>query len=280
MALIDLLAGAGVTPIREPFSLDYLLYTPAKPWQPGFDPGEGGQPLVSCLMATSGERPSIRFALECYQRQLHPAREMVIVTYLDRVQAVQALVEEMVIANAAVHGVSRDLTLGEMRNVTVGRSNGHILIQWDDDDLYDPARITAAIAFLTSSPVAATLLSRVLIWWPARRLAAISLGRMWEASVAVWRAQAPVYPSLNRMEDTHAIHNLTSTRPVVACDLPLLYVYVAHGGNTCEDDHFEGHLTEATCALRGDEYEELMGMLAQRMPIRAYEAALGISAPA
>jgi hypothetical protein len=112
----------------------------------------------------------------------------------------------------------------------------------------------------------------VLIWWPERQLAAISRQRLWEGSIALWRADAPVYPSLEREEDARALTFLTSTRPAVVCDAPLLYVYVAHGDNISGGDHFERHLREAGSVLRGSDYDELMQVLAKRMPIHDYRA--------
>ena len=274
MSLIDLLHGAGVTPISEPFSLGYQVYASGSPHPIGPTPTNADDLLVSCLMITSGDRPMIRFALECYQRQLHRKRELVIVTYLDRVDWVRSQLESLGITDASVHGVGRDLTLGDMRNVSVARSTGLVLIQWDDDDLHDPARISAALAMLVNSSVASAVLSRVLFWWPRRELAAVSVSRLWESAGLTWRAHAPVYRSLNRLEDTHALECLTSTRSVLAFDLPLLYVYVAHGDNTCGDDHFETHLAQSTCVLRGADYHDLMALLAPRMPILEYQAAM------
>jgi hypothetical protein len=274
MALADLLASVAVKPTTDRFPLNYALYEPdgrqSRSALGGRRSGRGENPLVSCLMVTSGERWSIRWSLQCYARQLYAARELVIVTYLDRVSWVQQLVETMGIRDVRVYGVGRELSLGEMRNVSLARSHGEVLIQWDDDDLYDQARITVAVALLTASTGVAAFLWRVLIWWPDREIAAISEERLWEASMAVWRDHAPIYPSLNRLEDTTAMEFLSSTRTVVSCDSPLLYVYIAHGANTCEPEHFEGHLARSPCVLRGADYAELIQMLSERMPIEAY----------
>ncbi len=277
MALIDTLTAAGVEPITGPIRADCTLFQasvgPLRVRRPLAGPAG---PLVSCLMVTSGERSSIRLALECYRRQLYGRREMVIVTYLDRLEAVRAVLEALGVADASLHGVGRGLSLGEMRNVAVARAGGDILVQWDDDDLCDPARITTAAAILTQSPAAAAMLWRVLIWWPQLETAAVSESRLWENSIAVWRENAPVYPALNRLEDTHAVEYLAATQSVAAVEMPLLYVYVAHGANTCEDEHFLGHMQRAACVLRGADYAELIGLLANRMPILDYRVGVGL----
>jgi len=270
MTVAETLARVGVTPADQLAALDCTVFQPDAARSLRVLSRSAGPALVSCLMTTSGQRASIRFALECYRRQLYQHRELVIVTYRDRVRAVEDVVAELGIATASVHGVGRDLALGEMRNVSVGRARGEILIQWDDDDLYDPARISVAGALLTQTTAAATLLWRVLLWWPEREMAAISVKRLWEPTVAYWRDHAPVYPSLNREEDTRSVAFVASTRPVVGCDQPLNYVYVVHGRNTCETEHFEGHFEQASCVLRGEAYAELLDMLAARMPVRDY----------
>lgn len=279
--LLDTLARCGVARVadgdpRPAFALATSQDGVTVGAYPGDEFEQRLDPMVSCLMVTSGERFSISLALECYRRQLHKRREIVIVTYLDRVAGLRKLVDANGVGNASVHGVGRDLTLGEMRNVAVGRSRGDILIQWDDDDLYDPARISAAVALLTRSNAAATLLWRLLIWCPERELAAISVGRPWEGSMAVWRAHAPVHPSLNRMEDSHAVEFLASTRALALCSVPYLYVYVAHGRNTCDAQHFETHLAHAARVMRGKPYRKLIEGLALRMPILEYRAGLGL----
>ena len=270
MTLADTLRDLDVRSMNGPINLDCTLHEPGGTSLPLRQLTRGGVgSMVSCLMVTTGERYAIRSALECYRRQLYDNRELVIVTYLDRAGALRDLLDAEGV-DAELHGVGRDLSLGEMRNVAVARSHGHLLIQWDDDDLSDPARITVAEAILSQTLAAALLLRRVLIWWPERELAAISTSRLWEGSIAMWRADAPIYPSLNRMEDTHALEFLTSTRAVASCDLPLLYVYVVHGRNTCEEQHFEGHVGQAACVFRGQEFADLTQMLAGRMPILDY----------
>ncbi|HEX4197827.1 MAG TPA: hypothetical protein VHZ26_10325 [Caulobacteraceae bacterium] len=286
MALIDTFRRVGVSPADSRVSYDWTLHTPDarhpfhkrrlfNPKESDFEdgaPSEVGEPLVSCLMVTTGERFSIGCALECYRRQLYENRELVIVTYGDRLDAVQRLVEASGVANASVHAAGRDLALGEMRNMALGRARGEILVQWDDDDLYDPLRISAAATLLSRSSASAALLRRMLIWWPDRELAAISASRSWEGSIAVWRAFAPVYPALDREEDIHAVGFLARTSPLLGFDASLLYVHVAHGGNTREASHFERHLRDATCVLRGSDYAELIALLATRMPILDYRA--------
>jgi hypothetical protein len=282
MALADTLKRAGVTPIfghnlqlgfnlMEPKDTEHLL----RRRRPAFD--KRVNPLVSCLLVTTGARSRLAQAIECYRRQAYGARELVIVTHPDGLQAVTQLVGASGASGVSVHCVGREMLLGDCRNVAIARAKGDIVMQWDDDDLYDQVRISVAVALLTQSPAIAAMLSRVLVWWPARRLAAISERRFWEGSLAVWREHAPFYPSLALGEDTPAVDFLASTRPIATYDAPLLYVYTVHGANTWDEPHFEEILERSEHLIEGADYEELIALLTQRMPMGDYEA--GASPP-
>jgi len=233
-----------------------------------------GSPMVSCMMVTNGDREVIRHALECYRRQTYENRELVVVTHPDGLDRVQPLAACSGAPNITVHSVGRDMTLGDCRNLAVARSRGDIVLQWDDDDLYDPLRVAVAVELLTQSPAAAVMLARVLVWWPQRRLAAISERRVWEGSIAVWRDHASPYPSLARGEDTVAVDALTSTRITATYDAPLLYVYTVHERNTWDTEHFQEIFERAQVLIQGDQYAELMRLMSARTPIVEYAADL------
>jgi hypothetical protein len=230
-------------------------------------------------MVTTGARRTVAQAIECYRRQAYGARELVIVTHPDGLKAVTELVGASGATGVSVHCIGREMLLGDCRNLAVARAKGEIVMQWDDDDLYDPARISVAVALLTQSPAIAALLARVLFWWPARRLAAISERRFWEGSLAVWREHAPFYPSLAQGEDTVAVDFLAKTRPIATYDAPLLYVYAFHGSNTWDAPHFEEIVQRSERLIEGADYEELIALLAERMPLRDYEAGLTPAKP-
>ncbi|HEX4197828.1 MAG TPA: glycosyltransferase family A protein [Caulobacteraceae bacterium] len=276
MALIDTLGAAAAVPISgSDLRLDFSLLAPSD-----HSPFEGGgptapdraNPRVSCLMVTTGRRAVIRHSLECYRRQAYENRELVVVTQPDGLQAVSDFVADSGAANVAIHCVGPEMTLGDCRNVSIARSRGEMLMHWDDDDLYDPLRITAAVALLSQSRAAAALLARVLIWWPRRRIAAISKRRLWEGTITVLREYAPAYPSLAKGEDTPPVSALARTRPIATYDFPLLYVYTVHAGNTWDTRHFEEMFEKAECVIQDEDYVELIHLLSARMPVLEYEA--------
>ncbi len=227
-------------------------------------------PLVSCLMVTRGDRFTVKYALECYKNQTYRRRELVVIVDRGNVADLKALLDSMAIDGAGVHAAPAGLTLGALRNLAVEQARGDIVIQWDDDDLYDPLRIKTCVDVLTQMPAAAVLLARLLLWWPARELAAISGERLWEGSIAMWRARAPAYPGLARGEDTPVVEALVETQQIVATDAPLLYVYAKTQANTWHTGHFEKLFAASDYVVRGDEYRELLELLSARVPIEAY----------
>ena len=50
-------------------------------------------------------------------------------------------------------------------------------------------------------------------------------------------------------------------------DLPRLYLYVVHGANTFETDHFEGHWKHATAQWEGRDLQRLWPELQRRLPM-------------
>jgi len=273
MSVISALARTAVTPLAGTERLvRYKVFAPSEYAMRGPKvPSPSVSPLVSCLLVTKGDRAVIRHAIECYKRQSYANCELVVVTHPDGLAAVEDFVRASRADDVSVHSVGREMTLGDCRNVAIARARGDIVMQWDDDDLYDPDRIAVAVALLTQSTAVAVMQSQVLVWWPKRRLAAISENRLWEGSIAVWREHAPSYPSLVRGEDTLGVESLARTRTVATYDLPLLYIYTVHARNTWHVKHFETIVQRAERVFQGADYVELMRLLSARTPARSYE---------
>lgn len=231
-------------------------------------------PLVSCLMVTRGEVAQIAFAVKSYQAQTWPNRELVVAAPRDAVSAIEALLRQMGVARFSVHAADQGLTLGDLRNFVIARAQGDVLMQWDDDDLHDPLRVALTTAVLVKSGAAMAYLTRWLLWWPARRIAAISSRHLHEGSLAVWRDHAPVYPALACGEDSRACEQIFRTRKVVSFDAPLQYLYAIHGRNTWDEAHFEEQIGKADRIFRDDEFEGLNEVLSPRMPVIEYAAYL------
>ncbi len=232
-------------------------------------------PLVSCLMVTRGDVRRIAIAVKCFRHQDYPHRELLIVTDNNSPE-LTSLVGE----NSALHvrlvEAPGGLTLGDLRNFAAARADGEIVCQWDDDDLYDPNRITASVEALTHNDAAAVVLEQWLMWWPARRVIALSQRRLWEGSLVMWKRHHSIYPALNRREDTAFTNNVASSAKLITLNVPQLYLYVIHGDNTWSADHFEVLFDMSERCWLGEEYDAKLRALSSRLPIAEYKILLGI----
>ena len=243
------------------------LYSPPLP-----SAAAEANPFVSCLMVTRGNTELIKYSLASYQRQTYAHRELVVVAESYAGEKVRAFIDSQEALNARVFVAPPGLTLGDHRNLAAARARGAILVNWDDDDVSDPQRLDVSVQALRKSGAAAAFLSRLLVWWPQRKIAAISERRAWEQTITVWRNTMPIYASLARGEDTVAIDGLISKNLVAIVHCPLLYVYVVTGRNTWSARHFEAIFARADCVFEGDEFNELNALLADRLPLLEYAA--------
>jgi hypothetical protein len=229
-------------------------------------------PIVSCLMMTRGNIDLMRYSLACYRRQTYPHRELVVVAEPEAGEKVQAFFASEDALNVRVFVAPPGLTLGDHRNLAAARASGAVLINWDDDDLSDPLRLAVAVRALHETGASAAFLSRLLIWWPQRKIGAISKRKTWEGSIAVRRSDMPIYGALPRGEDTAAIDWFEKTHldRLVYIDCPLLYVYAVTGRNISGASHFEEMFSVAECTFEGDQFDELNELLSDRLPVLEY----------
>jgi glycosyltransferase involved in cell wall biosynthesis len=223
-------------------------------------------PRISCLMITRDRGPQACNAVDCFQAQTHPDKELLIVTEHLEPSLAQHLAQ---IGNPRIRVLAvgdTGMTLGELRNYAIDHADGDFVCQWDDDDLYHPQRLSAQLKALLRCGADACFLNRWLIWWPGEQRLAISVPRFWEGSLLAWKSVMPRYPAVRRGEDTPAVAYLLQHSRVVSLDLPRLYIYIVHGGNTFGTMHFEKHWAAATERFSGREYAWSLSELAKSLP--------------
>lgn len=114
-------------------------------------------PFISCLMITGKtkhHRKLARVAVDCFLNQTYagPMELVVINTATDKWienkdyhkgrEAPRKIREIMVRADVPnSSGVSRKLTLGELRNISMEEAQGEYFCQWDDDDFHGKERV-------------------------------------------------------------------------------------------------------------------------------------------
>jgi len=226
--------------------------------------------LVSCLMVTRGKLWPSRCAVECFQRQSYPNRELVVV--LDDPES--ALISYLETLNddriRMILLPKEKKTLGELRNISIAEARGEYICQWDDDDLYDPDRIGIQLSALLASQAAACFLRRWTLWWPADGKLAISGARLWEGSMLADKARVPDYPPIPRGEDTEVVAVFQERERLLSLDAPDLYVYIHHGNNTFDQQHFFHIFHSSRRRWINTEYAEKMSRFAERIPVQSY----------
>jgi len=136
--------------------------------QPGTD-AEVDKPrgvLVSAICPTFNRRKYIPQAIACFQAQTYENKELVIVD--DGSQSCSDLVP---IDDARIRYFHLDgkHTTGEKRNICCAKSNGEIIVHWDDDDWSAPTRIADQVERLKDSSVAIVNYFDILYWNDTRK---------------------------------------------------------------------------------------------------------------
>lgn len=224
-------------------------------------------PLVSCLMVTRDRPRLAERAIECFLAQSYPNRELVVIDSGES-NDLQEGIEAICYPPIKPHRERpAGRSMGELRDLAVEKASGQYVCIWDDDDLYDPDRLSIQMNAITSLGADACFLARLQLWWPARRILAVSIRRMWEGTMLCAKDKMPSYPHLPRGEDTPIAYRLWRSQRVVMLDEPRLYTYVFHGTNTTGESHFAAHCAAATEEWTGAAYADRLAMLGARVPI-------------
>jgi glycosyltransferase involved in cell wall biosynthesis len=96
-------------------------------------------PLISCIMPTRDRPEFVAQAINYFQRQDYPNRELIVVDDGANLAAP---------ADPRIHWLrsSRRLSIGAKRNLACRVASGEIIAHWDDDDWYAPERLSVQAA--------------------------------------------------------------------------------------------------------------------------------------
>lgn len=205
-------------------------------------PRDGHVPKISCLMVTKDRLPLVKTAVGCFQNQTYPNKELVVVC--DAPDGVKEYVESLKDSRIVLFQLPpKSKTLGELRNFSIDKATGELITQWDDDDWYHPSRLSIQYNRLKDRKVDACLMSQWLMAWPGAGRYAISNARKdgWEGTMLAKKTVVPRYSNLRKFEDTEMMKRLFRTAKVHIMNDPdyyFLYVYLVHGNNTWDKEHF------------------------------------------
>ena len=200
---------------------------------------------ISALCVTRGNAKLLTRAIQCFNVQTHPNRELVIVHegLVDHPE-LKELHERRGPNEQWVYNPP-GLTLGERRNIALESATGAYVMTWDDDDWYDPKRMEIQLTFLEMDKVDGLMLQNLILWDAEKGDFYLSFDRPrgWEQTILMKRDAALKirYPHSDKGEDSQFVARFnTQFKLKTRGGFNWLYVYTYHGGNTWDRKHFEG----------------------------------------
>jgi glycosyltransferase involved in cell wall biosynthesis len=174
--------------------------------------------LVSCICITQpGRENFVEQAVQCFDDQDFDPKD-----------------RELVIVNDRKDG----MTLGGLRNAAVRVAGGRYFMTWDDDDIYDPRRISAQFtAMQERGAEISQLLSITMRCKCGAEFPSHQRKGGWECTMMVLKSRAAKYPLINVCEDRDMIQATLNNgaRSIVLRDGPE-YIKRYHGENTIDRD--------------------------------------------
>ncbi len=200
---------------------------------------------ITCICVTKNRVSALKRSIECFRAQTYADKEILIV--YDRSDISTALLVESLDAADIVryqyNNEDNQLTLGDIRNISIRQASGEYFCIWDDDDWYHKNRLSLQMKCLKESGKKASALLYLLLYDQVNNRAYLSLPRPWEATVLCSKDYAlrhqVFYSSHQIEEDKSFIRRLVELDALCPVIHPQLYVYNYTGRNTWGEAHFE-----------------------------------------
>ena len=258
----------------------------------------GKPPSVSCLMVTLDRLTLAKRAIRSFAAQSYEDRELLIVT--DGAEGFRRALERYVSALGLervrfVYPGPERLTLGQLRNISMGTARGDVVCQWDDDDYSHPDRLAVQLGHMLRESAAACFLTdhlhfiedkRVLCWvdWTLdgtfKGTAQLAPG-----TLMMLRDDRFKYPEggafARQGEDSVFLETLYGSIPVAHLSgVGHLYLYQYHGHNTFSREH---HYRLSSCRTSNAQLQQNADKLreaARHYPIAKPYLVVGREGPA
>ncbi len=182
-------------------------------------------------------------AVACFKMQSYPNKELIVV-YEEDDQPTAGYVRQCndkEVFFLCVRTAS-GYTLGELRNIGIEKAAGEFICQWDDDDWYHSGRLERQYNELLRNNRHGAVLTHWMVYDAVRKNAYISNQRIWEGSILCRKATMLLKPYESKRigEDTATTDYLAAENHLhLIDDQPGLYIYIYHGNNTWNADHWE-----------------------------------------
>lgn len=197
--------------------------------------------MISCLTVTRNRPQQLDIVIDCFNNQTYTNKELIIIYEEDDIKT-KDFVKNIKKENIKIFEISvtPKLSLGELRNISVNCSNGEYICQWDDDDWFHSSRLETQLKALKLSRKPACIMSNWLIYDKFYDRTYISNKRLWEGSILCETKLFKLrkYAKIKKGEDTFFINYIKKKNLYVLINTPQLYIYVIHGNNTWDRNHF------------------------------------------
>lgn len=202
-------------------------------------------PKISCLCVTKNRVDDLKKSVECFRAQTYPNKEMLIV--YDRADTAtdmffKSLTDPNIICYQYYNGRNQ-LTLGDVRNISIQQATGEYFCLWDDDDWHNKDRLTWQMMHITASGKSASVLLYIILYDRVNNASYMSAPRPWEGTVLCSKSFAVknlvTYSSMQIQEDKSFIEKLIQLDAICPVIRPQLYIYNYTGNNTWDKNHFE-----------------------------------------
>lgn len=202
-------------------------------------------PMISCVCVTRKKPALLKRAISCFTAQSYSPKELIIVYEDDDTDTIFFInsLKLSLRSDVRLVGVNAipKTSLGELRNLGIGASQGDYICQWDDDDWYHSNRLMDQYNALEANDRVGAVMTQWLVFNTVDNKAYISNTRVWEGSILCRKdiLQANPYVDKSIGEDTPTIEYLVSRDCLhLMSDVPTLYIYVYHGSNTWNYEHW------------------------------------------
>ena len=198
--------------------------------------------LISCLCVSQNKTELVEISIKCFLNQSYLNKELIFV-YEDNNCFINEIKTKFNYKNIKYIEIpsTPKKTLGELRNISINNSNGSILIQWDDDDVYHKERITTQYNFMVQKKTNAVMLDQRLFLmdnilyktniWPFEGSIMIKKNMFTDNKINPYSEDI-------KGEDTNILMDLLKTNSVEFMNCPNLYLYRYTGDNVWDKKHF------------------------------------------
>jgi glycosyltransferase involved in cell wall biosynthesis len=202
-------------------------------------------PLISCLCVTRNTIPLLTRAVNCFKAQTYKNKELILV-YEDNATHIKQFAEGLNDERIKVIEIPAipKRPLGELRNISISASNGDYFCQWDADDWYHNQRLEIQMKYISLLHKPVCMLTYWIIYDATTGRSFWSYKRIWEGSILCKKTlliDTVSYPCMEKKEDYYFVAELVKRKLIFPVDNPNLYIYVYHGDNTWNYEHFKSN---------------------------------------